>query len=1372
MGAMTPGNGGTSNSTAELVPFVPNLLRFDENQENLSTFWSREIQGVTLLADISGFTPLAESLGDQGARGAEQLAQILDRTFGAMVDVIVGWGGDILRFAGDAPIAIWSVDPQGGGDVDVLKLVEHAVGCARDLVAILEPSEGVPGVALSMSVGIAAGRMEATSVGGRQERWELVVSGEPFDKMSRAERLANPGEIVLAESAALLWKRPSRAMTEVSGGFCRVATTDSGERAVSPALDHRAVDPRPAEDWRAFVPRFLVGRAGAVEGDWLAEYRRVTVLFASLEGMEPGVEVARKVLHQAFGEIQRAIYDVGGSVNQFLVDDKGTTLLALWGVPGCTHEDDPRRAVEAALSIHRQLERFKLRVSVGLSTGRVFCGRRGSRRRCEYAVIGRTVNQAARLMAVAADGVLCDPSTKSLVGTMIRFDSLPSVVLKGVSEPLPVFRPRGVVSLREHRRITGEFRALQTVVGREGTRRQLRELVQETVAGEGAVLVLSGAVGSGKSELLDSTERYCGLEKVRVLRCSGDSIRQATAYKAWREVLYTEQELPEGSSHPDRLERERRVCARLTLHEIDIALAPLLNSVIDLAIPESDLTEQMPPEVRGEALRELMTRWVTLELGNQPCVVLVDDGQWVDSASWNLGLALQSQLANLSLLVAVRTEGVEPLVKELDPESFREITLEPMSQKSLLHLVCNQLRVSRLPRDLEDLLADRAAGNPLFARELARSLLDRGLIEVGNGVCRLTGAVGSLDGVDFPDTIHGLLGSRIDRLKSEDQMTLKVASVVGGGFELETLVQAHPEGHSENSVRAHLESLTHQQLILPLSETSSPQYAFAQLATRDVAYGLLLPAQREQLHRSVAEWFEAQPAVDQPLAVLAHHWTEAKDRNKTLEFLERAGNHAIRSGAEREAVGFFSRVLTLYDPSSKNPVDRLKRIRCQRELGHAHFILGQMEQGEVQLGQALALVGRPLPVTSSQWARRLLRESVVQVWRLLVPWLRGSKRTNPRNLEAARLMDLVGRMSFYRDDPLGFVTASLNSVNLAEKAGDTKTAASGYASLAYLAGILGLGRLAARWWRRCSESNDSRARASGLIGQALFAFGNCHWEECETRVLEAIRLCERTADAFSLESALTVRLYQLHHTGHFAESLRVGERILNSALSRKSRQREVWGRLAMVSDLLMFDELESAHDHLKETEAILEEADEVSRLSFFSLRLQLLVRERRWDDVDLEITQLRQRVESVSPMSYSCAPVFAALGEAAAVRWSLAADRGEDGTRFREPLQASLKLLKRSAKTFPFVRPSLRILQGTFLRLSGQEGNAVREWRAAAELADSLGTPLEAAVARERLAESKQISEEQRAAFRERSETLHREMLRRSEETRVSDNCD
>jgi class 3 adenylate cyclase len=376
-----------------------------------------------LFADLSGFSALAEHLAERGPRGAEDLKSLLNLFFGRLVDLVHAHGGQVVDFPGDAVLALWPAVDDGSIEA------RHATRCgleAQEALAGLEPRDAN---ALKLRVGIGLGGVWAANVGGVADRWHLLVAGDALTQAVHALKSAKSGEVIVSATA---WASLAAYATaqRVTAQAVRVAAVTAPAPALSPSPSHAALDTND-DTLRRYVPSSIQARIDAGQTDWLAEFRRLSVLFVDIGPLDSTVPDALDRLQRATVIVQGAVEHYGGSVCHLVADDKGTVIDCGWGLALHAHADDAVRAARAAIDIRRQLAAIGVAVSCGLATGDVFTGLRGTSERCDFAMIGSVVNLAAALMQASRGDIVCDAGFCEATGQWGYFEPLSSVPLKG-----------------------------------------------------------------------------------------------------------------------------------------------------------------------------------------------------------------------------------------------------------------------------------------------------------------------------------------------------------------------------------------------------------------------------------------------------------------------------------------------------------------------------------------------------------------------------------------------------------------------------------------------------------------------------------------------------------------------------------------------------------------------------------------------------------------------------------------------------------------------------------------------------------------------------------------------------------------------------
>jgi class 3 adenylate cyclase len=567
---------------AELLrSYVPGLLAssFRAGPLPLDVPGAERFSAAVVFADISGFTPLAERLAQRGPAGAEALSGLLNAYFVELMALIADHGGEVISFAGDGLLAVW---PATDEDQDLALATCCAGRCALAVQSALHGYQTLDGIRLWLRIGVGAGEVMGLRVGGIDGRWQLLLSGAPLVQGGLAEQQAARGEVVVSSEA---WELARDACTgqRLPNGGVRLRTADAsmGSR---PRL-------RPTQDLGdavyAYVPEVVRARLAAGQAEWLAELRRVTPLFLNLLDADPAAADQLEPLQLVMATVQPILQRYEGSLKQVVVDDKGLTVIAVFGLPPLAHEDDPARATRAALAAQVALRELGVRCAIGLATGRAFCGAVGSEVHREYDVIGEVMNLAARLMQAAPDTILCDAATHRAARSRLRFQDLPAISVKGKTAPVEVYRP-----VEPARKSDGP----RAMLGRADERATLAERLRALEEGTGGLVVFEGEPGIGKSRLLADLLEQAHAHGVRSLAGAGDAIEQATPYHAWRPVFA---QLFDLAGVDDVEGRRRRVQARVQADPALARLAPLLNSVLPLELPDNELTAQLTGEVRA-----------------------------------------------------------------------------------------------------------------------------------------------------------------------------------------------------------------------------------------------------------------------------------------------------------------------------------------------------------------------------------------------------------------------------------------------------------------------------------------------------------------------------------------------------------------------------------------------------------------------------------------------------------------------------------------------------------------------------------------------------------------------------------------------------
>ncbi len=840
----------------ELVCYLPALVLHRVGRDTGATLTPsvERFPAAALFADLSGFTAMTEHLAHHSPSGAEDLTSIIDLYFAHLINVVHNHGGDVVKFAGDGLLALWY------GDEPLADLAHRAVQCGLGIQMMMAPAawttlEGMPPPApLKVRVGISSGEVSTMYLGGVFGRWELLVTGTALVEGGRVEAEAHAGEVLIAPAT---WPLVAEA--------CLGLPLPSGAVRLESLLDYlpvRALVLPPVaaamhEALRAYIPKAILARISAGQTAWLAEQRRLTVLFVNLPDLTG--ELALPRAQSLMRALQHALYRYEGSITRLGTDAKGPSLVAAFGLPPLAHENDAERGLRAALDIVADAAKLGLQATIGVSSGRALCGAVGGATRREYTMMGPMVNRAARLMQAAMlrgpYSLLCDETTMRSARTALSFEPLAPLRLKGFAEPVPIYVP---LATQPSATLLSPWpeNLLQRARERRLITRCLNRLAQH---GKGGMLLIEGNVGIGKSALLQHACLTAPTAGVTAL-CSAGNPVDSSPYYAWRRLL---RDLPALATGDETIHSAVVALQRLGL----AALVPFVNDY-------PDCTPGPLSPHHTHLLCEQFVQLVTYTTAHMPLLLGFEDGQWFDSDSWTLLEALNQQTRRLLIIVAVRpSSDLPPAFRRLaERPGNTHLQLGGLRPAVLRPLLAAQLGVARVPRALLELIAARSQGNPFVAEELLLALRERGAVTVSNGVCHFQsgGPAYLLDVDNLPDTVEGLITSRIDRLDPAEQLTLKVASVIGPTFAFEVLAAIHPVEQNQEQLRVQLTTLQQAGLLQPEPREPAGTYAFRHAISCEVAYNLMSFGQRRHLHRLLATYYEHANTPGTP-AQLAHH---------------------------------------------------------------------------------------------------------------------------------------------------------------------------------------------------------------------------------------------------------------------------------------------------------------------------------------------------------------------------------------------------------------------------------------------------------------------------------------------------------------------
>jgi class 3 adenylate cyclase len=877
-------------TSAELVPFVPRLT-LEWLRDSPEALW-REVDGTVAFIDISGFTAMSERLSSLGKAGAEEVTEVMNATFAALLGVAYAQGGGLLKFGGDALLLLYE------GEEHASRAARAAFEMRRTLRAIGRPRTSAGAVQLKMHAGLHSGRFQFFLVGDGHR--ELLITGPSATRTVEMEATSEAGEILVSAETAEAVGEDVLAEEKGEGRLLRAAPEVRGSVAPLPAIDGIPLEVAVPAPLRAQLLEI-----GPLEG----EHRHASIAFIRFSGTDEiieteGPEAAADALDVLVRAVQTAADEHRVTFLESDIDRDGGRIILVSGAPQTFGDDEERmlRTVRAIVD-----SGLPLPVHIGVSEGRVFTGQVGASFRRTYTVLGDTAALAARLMAKAGeDEIWVAASALSRGGSSFAATELEPLALKGKAEPVQAFVLGDLLAEEERAESATAPREALPFVDRERERAVLGASVAPVRMGFGTLVELVGEPGIGKSRLAQELRDNCADMRQVELRC--EQYEASTPYYPFRPFLRSllDVELNGGGEHNRTVIGER-------LAKIDPGLvpwAPLLAAPLDVAVDSTPEVADLDPSFWRARLHGVMGTLLG-HLLDSPTLLVFDDVHWMDDASAELLRYLGTQLPTRPWLACTtRRPGEDGFAAASGTPPLPALTLrlEPLPEDDAKALALAAAGDRKLSQEEVAALMERAAGNPLFLRELAT---------VGEK---------AEDAEDLPDTVEALVATRIDQLAPGDRALLRWASVLGERFSGSLIVDVL-EGDTD--VAAGSDAWDRLAEFVERDPEVAGTFRFRHALIRDAAYEGLSFKRRRELHGRVADVIEATHERPEDVAeMLALHFQRAERWPETWRYSVVAGRRAEAKYANSRSPGAFPKCAT-----TSLPLSRSHSGRCRFFLG-------------------------------------------------------------------------------------------------------------------------------------------------------------------------------------------------------------------------------------------------------------------------------------------------------------------------------------------------------------------------------------------------------------------------------------------------------
>jgi class 3 adenylate cyclase/tetratricopeptide (TPR) repeat protein len=721
-------------------------------------------------------------------------------------------------------------------------------------------------------------------------------------------------------------------------------------------------------------PGVKPGTAPAAPAGFESERKNVTVLFADIAGftamsekLDP--EDVTNLMNGCLRMLADVVVRYEGYVDKFI----GDCIMAIFGAP-IAHENHPELAVRAAIAMHKEMEEYnkklptkidkKLALHTGINSGMVIAGGVGSDMKMEYTVMGDTVNLASRLESIAKDGqIFVSGYTYNLTRHLFEFLHHDPIKVKGKQAPVAVYEVLKAKNLIGQDIKTSD--ATPPLVGRSSEIDTLQKCARALMAGHGQAVFLVSDPGIGKSRVQLELKNRFKPGEIQVIEGTCRSFSRSTSYAVFAEIF--RQLLTIDGDDLNEAVRDKLVKNLPLLLKLDPeALAPEareaivhIGSILGLQLAEEfDIAvDQMEAqEIKASIFRSVA--WFYRQLARQkPLMLVLENLHHADTTSIELIAYLfeavrQDPVMLVLLMRPVRehpSAKLPPIAKKVLDDRSTEISFSRLSDPECDQLLRHLLKVERVPDAILAMVRSRADGNPLYIEEIARSLIDDGIVaRTEDGGLRV---IRDLDHVSIPGSIQGLVMARIDKLPGTLKDVLQIAAVLGPTFKHELLKRVA----KADDLEPRLVQLIELGIVFESKSFPEIEYSFRNVLTQEAIYSTLLLKRQKELHAQIAKEIETLYAsrLDDQVELLAQHYVGAADFAKAYDYLVKSGYKAKAAYSNQDAARYFADAIEQAGHLAMRPYE-LGDVRIA--LSEVQELQGDMETAIQTLQDAASLI--------------------------------------------------------------------------------------------------------------------------------------------------------------------------------------------------------------------------------------------------------------------------------------------------------------------------------------------------------------------------------------------------------------------------------
>ncbi len=953
------------------ISFLPqNLVRKILNQPNMNILNTSEwIEGAIIFSDISGFTSMSQSLSNFGLRGTEMMGKILNTYLSKMTEIIHKYDGIIQKIAGDAITVFFEKNVNIQWKTSLLK----ATMCSFEMQKLMNQFRRIKTLAgefdLTMKIGISSGRLFSGVLGSYDFGIEHFLIGKAVDLSVEAEHNASLGEVWIEEESYKKIESYVKIIKK-NKNYYRIAINkqdipelDAKTEKITFKLTYEEKQTI-INEIRSCVPSPIAKRLELGYHEFLGEDRKTTILFINFTGLSMEDKDFEQKLRYYYNTMQKIITQYRGLLYEFESGDKGYKIIAVFGSPIST-EDNEGYAVPCANVIIQTGKDISWIVSqnIGITTGYVFTGLIGTPLLRRYALVGDKVNLAARLMSIAgSDQILVDAETYKNTKDRFVYEEQPPKEIKGQHTPIKTYLYKNLKNIEKDKKV----KELSYLIGREEESKRFIQLYSKVIHKHGQIVSVIGEMGMGKRSIIKAFTSMAEKDNIISYEAVCYNYGIQIPYFGWINIFKDITGIRDTETNEEKLTKLENTMKEYIPQ--DLNKISILANLLGIEIEENEWSKNLDPSVKKSNLIDLMSNIIINMSKKNPIFIILYDLHWSNSSTMDFLHFLSKNISKERVMIVISyrpfTDKPPEKLTELKKIDYHNtIVLNELNSEQCIEFIQKKWNIKKIPDDFRNIIKRSVGGNPYYIESLMTSLINANQLLLNDKDGSYYFSDDRLENIDIPDDMQNLIISQMDRLDETSKLLLKVSSVAGMNFNKQLIKWISPIKIDNEILEVKLSYLCEQGILEKEIKDNEISYSFRNELTLDTAYITLPYTQRKHLHEATAETYEKiyKNSLESYYEILAHHYGYTDNIKKQLKYIKLAGKKSKNAYANKESIGYFNKLSDIIDKNLRNISDATTKywedmIReafdTAIELSDIKRFMGEMNQSKEWLEKA------------------------------------------------------------------------------------------------------------------------------------------------------------------------------------------------------------------------------------------------------------------------------------------------------------------------------------------------------------------------------------------------------------------------------------